>query len=376
MINNGTIYLDYNATAPLQPEVKAAMTAVMGMPHNPSSIHSFGREARKLVENARLQLATVLECETKQIMFAGSATEINNHILRGVESMRILVLETEHPSVLKAVPDAVMLPVDADGVVDLQKAEAVLAEVPRGALVSVMLANNETGVIQPVKQLCDIAHNYGALVHCDAVQAWGRIPVVFTQLGADFMTISSHKVGGPVGAAALVTGPCIPVKPLLKGGGQEGNQRAGTENVVAIVGLGAMAQQIGESLAHMESLREWRDQLESAFKAIAPDMRVMGAGAKRLPNTLNITMPNVSSEIQLMNFDLAGIALSAGSACSSGKVSVSHVLTAMGVDKNTATTAMRVSMGWASTERDLETFAKEWARIYERCGASRVSNAA
>lgn len=362
------VYLDYNATAPMRQEVAAVMRPLLSEPLNASSVHYWGREARRHIERARQQVAATIGCEAAHILFTASATEANNLALRGVEATQVLVSAIEHPSVRRAVDYPVLLPVTPDGVVDVPAAARLIAISPRGALVSVMLANNETGAIQPVRAIAEIAHAHGALVHCDAVQAFGKMPLDFSALGVDMLTVSSHKVGGPLGAAALVIGPCLALTPLLRGGGQEMNRRAGTENVAAIAGFGVMAELARTVPPPLALWRQWRDSMEAVLRDLAPGARVMSAETERLPSTSCLTMPGVSSETQLMAFDLEGIAVSAGAACSSGRVEISPVLTAMGVGAREASTAIRVSTGWATQEEDLEQFIAAWGQIYARCG--------
>jgi cysteine desulfurase len=292
--------------------------------------------------------------------------------LLGSGRKRLLVSATEHDSVLQAAAESVRIPVDRDGALDLAALDAALAAEPTPALVSVMLANNETGVIQPIAAVVEIARRHGALVHCDAAQAPGRIAFSFRGLGVDLMTLSAHKMGGPLGAAALILRAGVPLKSLLKGGGQERGLRAGTENVAAIAGFGAAADLVHEDLARACAISALRDRLEAQCLADAPSAIVAGSGAERLPNTSCIARPGLISETQVMALDLAGIAVSAGAACSSGKVRRSAVLDAMGLAKF-AEHAIRVSLGWATQPDDITRFAEAWTSLRPRSKATSMA---
>lgn len=361
-----TVYLDYNATSPVYPVAIEAMQEWLPGPYNASSIHLYGRRARAAIEDARIKVAELVNAAPGEVIFTASGSEANNLAIRGVEATAHLVSAIEHPSVLKTAGEqAIVLPVDTDGVVRIEAVESALELAPRGAFLSVMLANNETGVIQPIAELTEIAHHYGAVMHCDASQAVGKIPVDVAALGVDLLTFSAHKLGGPQGAAALIVRHCLPLTAQITGGGQERNRRAGTENVAAIVGFGAAATQAGNR-EHSIRLAAWRDAMEVRIREMAPDTEIFGAKAPRLPGTSCLTMRDVSSETQLMAFDLAGIAVSAGSACSSGKVELSHVLRAMGASDASMATAVRVSGGWNSREEDFQRFVHEWHVLHQR----------
>lgn len=344
-----TIYLDYNATAPLRPEVIARVTELLAAPANASSVHGYGRAAKKHLEDARKMIAETIGAFANEIIFVSCGSEANSMALRGFSDRRILASAIEHSSVLQYA-DAT-IPVDANGIVDLAALDAMLAN-SAPALVSVILANNETGVIQPIAAIAQICKKHSALLHTDAVQALGKIPVDFTALGCDMMTIAAHKMGGPLGAAALVIRQDLAIKPMLIGGGQELRRRAGTENVAAIAGFARAVELI--DLAQMQRLRGWLDVLESSL----PGYTVFSASALRLPNTVALAKPGISQEVMLMKLDLAGFAVSAGSACSSGRIEPSHVLLAMGVDKGLAGAAIRISGGWATTEAEIKSIAK------------------
>lgn len=360
------VYLDYNATAPVKPAVIAAMAELLGRVGNPSSVHLFGRQARHAVEQAREQVAALVGAKPAQVIFTGSGTEANNLALRGFPERAVIVSAIEHESVRRAAPDAAVLPVGRDGVVDLARLEVLLSEAARPALVSVMLANNETGIVQPLAELAALAHRHGALVHTDAVQAPGRLALDLAELGADLLTVSAHKCGGPQGAAALIAR--VDPAPLLVGGGQERNRRAGTENVAALVGFGVAARLAVDELAEAPSIARLRDALEAGVRGASNKAVVIGAGQPRLPNTSCIALPGHKAETQVMALDLAGIAVSAGSACSSGKVAASAVLAAMGLPRTIAGSAIRVSLGWTTGDPDIERFVAAWHAMALRPG--------
>ncbi|MEX2298120.1 MAG: cysteine desulfurase family protein [Dongiaceae bacterium] len=360
-------YLDYNATVPLRPQARAALIAALDSVGNASSIHRFGRLARRTIEDAREQLAALLKVLPRQIVFTAGATEANNGALRATGRRRILAGATEHPSVLAASPAVELIPVDSAGVVELAHLTAMLAVSDEPALVSIMAANNETGTIQPVADAAAIAHDAGALLHCDAVQAAGRIPLDFQALNADLMSVSSHKLGGPTGIGALVVRDGLSFEPLLRGGGQELGRRAGTENVAAIAGFGAAAVAASAELtSEQRRVAALRDRLESEIRAMAPSVRIFGSDAGRLPNTSCFGLAGLASDVQVIALDLAGIAVSAGAACSSGKVARSHVLGAMGVEPEAANAAIRVSLGWQSTDADVDRFLDAWRALATR----------
>jgi cysteine desulfurase len=285
---------------------------------------------------------------------------------------RILVSAVEHDSVLRAVPNAECIPVDHDGVVMLDTLDRLLSDDPRPALVSVMFANNETGVVQPVAAVSAIARAHGALFHCDAVQAAGKISLDVGVIGADLVTLSAHKLGGPPGIGALVVTGALELMPLLRGGGQERGRRAGTENLAGIAGFAAAAYIAAEEIAVYGRVCRLRDTLEAGILSVAPEAVVLAAGAPRLPNTAAIAMPGVSAETQVIALDLDGVMVSAGAACSSGKVGPSHVLKAMGVGPDLVGSTIRVSLGWNSSEADLAHFLRAWTALYRRCRGSYV----
>jgi cysteine desulfurase len=353
------IYLDHNATSPLREAARTAMHAALELHGNASSIHGEGRAARASLDASREALARALGVIAPMVVFTSGGSEANNLALKGAPVARLIVSAIEHPSVIEAAKASgkpvESLPVDGEGIVDLAALERLLQAGPK-ALVAVMLANNETGVVQPLRDISALAQKHGALVHCDAVQAFGKIAVNFGLLGVDMLSVSAHKLGGPVGAGALVVRDGLALEALIQGGGQELRRRAGTENIAAIAGFAAAAN---EKRLEIKSLR---DALESRLEGVV----VFGAVAERLPNTSCFALPGVSAETALMALDLAGIAVSSGSACSSGKVAKSHVLAAMGVAPELAGNAIRVSLGWNTKAQDIEHFITAWSRLAAR----------
>lgn len=357
------IYLDYNATSPLRPEAKQAMLEVMGQTLNPSSIHGAGRAARKLVEDARTKILGSVNADA--LVFCGSGTEANNLAL--CQKPIHTISEIEHDSIYKATNTTYRIKVGSDGVVDLASVEELVSRETAG-LVSIMLASNETGIIQPIREISAIAKKYGHLVHTDAVQVWGKIPLDFKELGVDLMTISCHKVGGPVGAAALVHRKDLELVPFMRGGGQEKNKRAGTENVVAIVGFASVSskQQAASRSAHCSLLTAHLEQEIEKFGGV-----VVGKNSPRIPNTSCIIHPKMDAATQLIHFDTNGICVSSGSACSSGKVEVSRTLLAMGMPN--AKNAIRISTGWNTAKEDIDRFVVEWVRLSQKVSPSPIT---
>ncbi|MGN6573517.1 MAG: cysteine desulfurase family protein [Pseudolabrys sp.] len=361
-------YFDWNATAPLRPEARAAMLAALDDPGNPSSVHGEGRAARMLVEAVRRRVAALVGgAKVNQVTFVSGATEANALALQPGIAGRLFVSAVEHPSVLAggrfAQEQVEILPVDGNGIVDLDALAGALVMAER-PLVSVMLANNETGVIQPIAEIAAIVHAANGLLHVDAVQAAGRIPIDMRALGADLMSLSSHKIGGPQGAGALIVGSDQNLKPLIRGGGQERGLRAGTENVAAIAGFGAAAEAALAGLdAEAGRMAALRERLEGGLRAATPDAIIFAHGVGRLPNTTLVAVPGVKAETALIAFDLNGFALSSGAACSSGKVAASHVLAAMGVEPALARGAIRISLGPTTTETEVESLLIAWKRL-------------
>jgi cysteine desulfurase len=314
-------------------------------------------------------VAAVVNAQPEGVVFVSGGTEANHLALSGSGRNRVLVSAVEHASVLSAVPRAERVPVDREGVLVLDALECLLAADARPALVSVMLANNETGVLQPVSAISAIARAHGALFHCDAVQAAGKIALDAAAIGADLITLSAHKLGGPPGIGALIVTGELELTPLLRGGGQERGRRAGTQNVAGIAGFAAAAAAAKETAVY-DRVRLLRDELEAEVTAMAPEAVMLGAEAPRLPNTAAIALPGVPAETQVIALDLDGVMVSAGAACSSGKVGPSHVLEAMGVGSNLVRSAIRVSLGWESSETDVAHFLRAWTALYRRCRGS------
>lgn len=364
-------YFDWNATAPLRDGARAAMGAALELTGNASSVHAEGRAARRMVEEAREKIAGLVGAEAKNVTFTSGATEANMLALTpalevaGVKHWcdRLFVSAIEHPSVRSggrfAVDAIEELPATSDGLLNLRALRAAIVRAER-PLVSVMLANNETGIIQPIAEIAQIVHAANGLLHVDAVQGPGRLDCRIDKLGADLMSLSAHKLGGPQGAGALIRRGDIHIaEPLIKGGGQERSLRAGTENVAAIAGFGAAADdaQHQPDAARMTLLR---DRLEAGLKAATPQAVIFGQGLARLPNTTLFAVPGIKAETAIIAFDLNGIAVSSGSACSSGKVQASHVLAAMGVEPQLARGAVRISLGWSTREADVECLLTAW----------------
>mgnify|MGYP003387987583 CR=1 FL=1 len=365
-----TVYLDHNATTPARPEAIEAVVEALSLVGNASSVHREGRAARRIVEDARSRVAALVGASETDVVFTSGGTEANNLAIRGGSRMRVLVSAVEHLSVLEADQEVEIIPVDTDGIIDMDALDTLLATEDGLALVSVMLANNETGVIQPVQAIGEIFRRYGALLHTDAVQAAGKIPIQLTGLGVDLMTLSAHKIGGPMGVGALIATPRAALTGVTFGGGQEKGLRPGTENLPAIAGFGKAAEIAADKVKSFAALAWMRNDLERRIVEISPDVQIFGVGADRLPNTSCIAMPGVDSETQVMALDLEGVSVSAGSACSSGKVTVSHVLKAMTPDLPETENAIRVSLGWTTEDTDIDRFIEAWSTLYGRLGAA------
>ena len=371
------IYLDWNATAPLRPQARAAALAALDSSGNPSSVHAEGRAARRLIEEAREKVAALVAAEPRNVVFTSGGTEANMLALTpasgpdGKAPDRLLISALEHPSVLAggrfAAAAVQRVPATGDGRIDLAAlADALAALEGRRALVSLMLANNETGVVQPVSEAARLTHEAGGVLHVDAVQAAGRIPCDINAIGADLLTLSGHKIGAPKGVGAVVRrDAAVPFPaPLIKGGGQERGARAGTENVAGIAAFGAAAAAALVDLgAEAGNMRALRDRLEAGLRSASPDIVVFGAGAERLPNTTLFALNGMKAETAVIAFDLEGVAVSSGAACSSGKVQPSHVLAAMGVPPELARAAVRVSLGPTTTQSEIDRTIQAWIRI-------------
>jgi cysteine desulfurase len=368
------VYLDWNATTPLRPEARQAMAVAWDVAGNPSSVHAEGRQARRLVEDARDAVATAVSARRQDVVFSSGGTEANALALTpglrragGEPARRLLVSAIEHASVLaggRFAADAIAtIKVSGAGLVDLDHLRERLAE-GAPALVSVMLANNETGAIQPIGDIADIVRAAGGLLHVDAIQGLGKIPFDINSVKADLITLSAHKIGGPKGVGAVVVSEDVQgLEPLLRGGGQEMGRRAGTENVAGIAAFGAAVRAATAALKDdAERLQGLRGRLEGGLKE-TPGMILFAADAPRLPNTTLFTVPGLKAETAVIGFDLGGIAVSSGSACSSGKVQPSHVLAAMGFGRELAEGAVRLSLGWSTSEADIDLALEAWRKL-------------
>lgn len=374
-------YLDYNATAPVRPEVIAVVSETMGIAGNSSSVHGEGRNVHRIVEQARESVRQMVNGPVNGVIFTSGGTEAIHYAIHGSVGTghvkRIFVSAVEHAAVPAnaatamnedgAVPVETM-PVLPTGQLDLAALRARLEgydlEEEGGFLVCLMLANNETGVVQPVAEAAKIIHDAGGLLFVDAAQAVGKIPVNFVMLGADMLALTGHKFGGPLGIGALIVRPNLSLTPVMRGGGHEMNRRAGTHNVPAIAGLAKACDLASANLDHGKILAQWRDKMQVAVEEAG--VQVWGAGQDRLPGTLSFSAPGFTSETQLMALDLAGFAISSGSACSSGKTKASHVLTAMGASDELARCGVRISLGWNSSKEDAIAFIAAWREAYKR----------
>jgi cysteine desulfurase len=364
-------YLDHNATSPVRPEARAALLDALDATGNGSSVHSEGRASRAALETARLRVAGLVGADPRGVVFTAGGTEADTLALtpdfqRGEVPLTCDVLLTtavEHAAVLRGhrfAPDNVeILPVDNRGRLRLETLDAALERHQAGGrrvLASVMLANNETGVIQPVAEVARRVHAVGGLVHTDAVQAAGRIPISLPALGADLISISAHKLGGaPGGGALIMADPDLRPAPVFGGGGQERGRRAGSENIPAIAAFGAAAESAAAAVeSEQRRIHALRERLEDALRSVFPELVLLVGDVDRLPNTSSLSLPGVPAETIVIALDLAGLSVSAGAACSSGKVATSHVLTAMGVPERIARSAFRLSFGWSSGDEDVD----------------------
>jgi cysteine desulfurase len=368
------IYLDWNATAPLRREAREAMAAAWELNGNPSSVHAEGRQARRLVEEARAGAARAVGALPRNVVFTSGGTEANALALTpglrrdsGLPVERLLVSAIEHVSVLAGgrfpVQAIGTIGVTGSGLLDLDRLRALLQSGPP-ALVSVMLANNETGAVQPVAEASEIVHAAGGLLHVDSIQAFGKIPLNINCLNADLITVSGHKIGGPKGVGAVVLAEGVRgLEPLLRGGGQELGRRAGTENVAGIAGFGAVVKAAMDSLQN-DAIRfeNLRNRLETGLRQTRGAI-VFSGDVPRLPNTTLFTVPGMRAETAVIGFDLEGIAVSSGSACSSGKVQPSHVLEAMGFGPEIAQGAVRLSLGWSTSSADIDRCLEAWRKL-------------
>lgn len=376
------IYLDYNATAPVRAVAKRAVISALDHVGNASSIHQEGRKARGIIETAREQLAKLINAQSKEITFTSGGTESNNLVLasdlgalgKKQPLAATLLSATEHPSLIKAQDlssrPVELIKVDENGLLNLAHLEELLkawqqkSDLP--VLVSVMLVNNETGVIQPMAKIAALVHQYGGFIHADAIQALGKIEIDFENIKVDLLSLSSHKIGGPLGAGALVIRLGMLVDSYVKGGGQELGLRAGTENIPSIAGFGAAALECFGELKNKNQYKDMQQSLEVKIAKISPYAVVFGQDVPRVDSTSCFAIAGLTAERALMSLDLAGIAISSGSACSSGKVSQSHVLKAMGIDDDLALCALRLSFGWNTKPEELNAFIEEYTKIYNR----------
>lgn len=370
------VYLDHNATSPLRPEAAAAMAEAGSVGANSSSIHGPGRAANQIMTRAREALAKLIGAAPDQVVFMSGGTEANNLALRGLGNIDCLMISAiEHPSIWQTAPQTglpvIKLPVDSDGVIKLDVLAAELEKASlagKRALVSVMLANNETGVLQPVAQVVELAKKYDAYVHTDAVQSLGKIPVGFETLGVDLMSLSAHKIGGPQGVGALIVASGIALQTQITGGGQELGRRGGTENLPGIAGFGAAARVVlaDHGFSEAGKVAALRENMETRLTDQIPELVILSQNVPRLPNTSALALPGRQAETLVIQCDLEGLAISAGAACSSGKVSRSHVVEAMGVGNDIANATVRVSLGWNSNQNDIDRFVETYTHIASR----------
>jgi cysteine desulfurase len=367
MVHDMPIYLDNNATTPLRKAAMTAMHSAMGPPANPSSIHGFGRSARLLVESARESVAMLAGCRPADVVFTSGGTEGNNLVLAQFD--HVIASAIEHDSVRNAHDCCTMISVDENGIVDLDQLETKLsmideAEKPN-TIISVMAANNETGVIQPIGQIAEMARRFNLAFHSDMVQIFGKNHLDFTSLEISYASISAHKIGGPAGVGALLVRPGCRLAGVLRGGGQEQGRRSGTENLLGIVGFGAAAADALGDIGHYKKMVTWRNEFETRMLNERNGITVFGKSAPRLGNTSCIAAAGKSAETMIIAFDMAGVAVSAGAACSSGKVKTSHVLDAMGAGERSGE-AIRISGGWATVKSDFEMLADVFLHLYKR----------
>jgi cysteine desulfurase len=379
------LYMDDNASAPLRESAHQAAVAAMAL-RNASAVHAEGRAARACVDRARDAVAAFASATAEGVVFTATGSEANMTALDPAlhtdkkPVTHLLVSAIEHPSVAacgRFAPDNVLrIPAIPDGCVDGDALDGMLSALPVGAvpLVSVMAANNETGVLQPISAIADIVHAHGGVLHCDAVQVAGRVPFAIATEGADLLSISAHKLGGTTGAGALVLrNPAIGLSPLVTGGGQERNRRAGTEAVAAIAAFGAAVEEAANEAALWERVALFRDVIEGHILRSRPDAIIAGGNAPRLPNTIQVIVPGLTAETAIIAFDLAGAAISSGSACSSGKVTASPVLRAMGFSEAESGSALRISLPRTTTQEDASRFCAIWDRVIGRAGGAHTA---
>lgn len=360
-------YLDYNATAPTLPAVADRVHEWMLFPSNASSMHRYGQHAKKLMTRSRQALASYIDCPPEYIIFTGGGTESNNMVLKGYDWDCVIISAIEHDSVYKSHENPLLVPVDKNGILDLKALKSELEKASGKPLVSIIYANNETGVIQPIQEIADIVHHYGGLLHIDAAQALGKIPFSFKETKADLATLCFHKIGGPVGIGALVIKETVPLRALLNGGGQERNRRSGTENIPALVGVEETLN--ATCFGTFDKLQKMHQDLEKAMadllKGYGETPYIFSKDAERLPNITTVALPGLENVTQVINLDLAGFAVSMGSACSSGRVKkISRPLKSICQDDILAQSSIRISTGWNTKEKDLENFFNAWKNLY------------
>lgn len=365
------VFLDHNSTTPISHEVILGLQELLELPLNASSTHRSGRGARKIIEKARNDIAISLGFDLREdgynILFTSSGTEANNIAIHSFAEKEVIFSAVEHLSIIAPAVNSkcyFKVNVDSDGSISIDQLKEILSGIDGDVLVSVMFANNETGIIQNIQEIAEIVHSYNGFLHCDAVQAYSKVPVNIKDLGCDLLTISAHKCGGLQGCGVLVFKDNIKLKPLFHGGGQEKGLRSGTENVLAIASLGIVARNIDKKIKNFQQISLLKKYLEHEIKKIENNSCIIGEKVARLPNTTLVSMPGVSSNVQLIKFDLENIAISVGSACSSGKISNSYVLEAMGVKSEVANSVIRVSLGEATTLNEINYFIRSWIKIY------------
>ena len=364
-----SIYLDYNASAPLRSEAAECMRSLMGPPRNPSSIHSFGRNSKLIIETARSQLAELTAGNANGFTFTSGGTEANNTALLGFD--KVITCITEHDAILAARPDAKKVSVGKDGEINLDELEIqIQKDKSEGGkiIVSVMLVNNETGRIQPIEKLLEMCQKHGVALHSDMVQALGKLPIKlddWSRSGLTMASFSAHKIGGPPGVGALWAAAGKQVSQLLKGGGQEKGRRSGTENIYGIAGFGAAANAVSNWKNHAKNWVHWRANFVSKLQQACPEIQVTTRNALCVSNTISLLLPAVPAQIAVISMDIEGFAISSGAACSSGKVQESHVIKAMGFDK-LSSHVIRISFGWENREDDISALADALIAMYNR----------
>ena len=359
------IYFDHNATTDILPEVLESIHNFPTIPMNPSSPHGVGQYAKKILEESRSVVMEHLKADPSKykMIFTASATEANNIAIKGLSHKYTPITSPiEHESVLKVIGEGI-IPVDSNGIVDLQYLEKILSNSDKKYLVSIMMANSVTGVIEPIKEIIDLCHKYGAILHSDATQAIAKIPVSLEEMDVDILTMSSHKMGGPLGVGALIYKKDLDLYPIMIGGGQEYRLRSGTHNIRAIQGFAVAMRQINTLNKKWSEVAELRDYLEREILNVSPSSVIFSKDVARLPNTTYVSMPGMGSDSQLMYFDLHKVAISKGSACSSGKVSLPYVPMAMGFDQDISESAIRISLAPSNSKEEVDKFISLWKEI-------------